>query len=195
MIRPLLSISAALSILFLGHATASGADTSSPDIQAARDALAKYKDVYAAVRDGYLSTVACIDFPSSGTLAGMSYPAGGMGVHFVNFGAISPKVDALHPQVLLYEPVGDTLRLAGAEWFVPLSTGIKQRPELFGHAFYGPMAGHAPVMPAQLTHYDLHVWLWKDNRNGMFSPTNPDIKCTTRYSVHDATPMMPMNPR
>ena len=25
-------------------------------------------------------------------------------------------------------------------------------------------------MPAQLRHWDLHVWLWKDNPNGMFEP-------------------------
>jgi len=32
-------------------------------------------------------------------------------------------------------------------------------------------------MPAELHHYDLHVWLFKPNPDGMFSPTNPTVKC------------------
>ena len=60
---------------------------------------------------------------------------------------------------------------------MPLSTGVKERPELFGQTFDGPMAGHHPLMPTALTHYDLHVWLWKENPAGLFSPTNPDVKC------------------
>jgi hypothetical protein len=187
---------AVLACLFsLLGATVSRADEASADIQTTRNALEKYQDVYVAIRDGYFSTVACIDFPSGGTLGNMPYPAGGMGVHFINPALIGPKLDPLRPQILIYEPIEDKLRLVAAEWFVPLSVGVKERPQLFGHPFYGPMMGHYPVMPPQLTHYDLHVWLWKNNPNGMFSPTNPDVKCpTTGYTVHDATPTMPMSP-
>jgi hypothetical protein len=39
------------------------------------------------------------------------------------------------------------------------------------------MEGHAPIMAPELHHWDLHVWLWKNNPYGMFSPTNPDLKC------------------
>jgi hypothetical protein len=39
------------------------------------------------------------------------------------------------------------------------------------------MEGHEPVMPTGLHHWDLHVWLWKDNPNGMFTATNPMVKC------------------
>jgi hypothetical protein len=35
--------------------------------------------------------------------------------------------------------------------------------------FSGPMEGHEPLMPPGLHHYDLHVWLWKDNPEGIFS--------------------------
>jgi hypothetical protein len=173
--------------------TASTNDAASSTIQTTRTALEKYQDPIAAVRDGYFSTVACIDFPSGGTLATMNYPAGGMGVHFLNPRLIGTKLDPAHPQVLIYQPIADKLHLVAAEWFVPLAPGGTDRPVMFGHPFYGPMMGHYPVMPAQLTHYDLHVWLWKKNSSGMFSPTNPDVKCpTTGYSYHDATPKMPM---
>jgi hypothetical protein len=26
-------------------------------------------------------------------------------------------------------------------------------------------------------HYDLHVWLWKHNPNGLFASTNSAVKC------------------
>ncbi len=186
------SLICAVSML-LGAATASRADQTSTSIQATRNALEKYQDPITAVREGYFSTVACIDFPSAGTLANMAYPAGGMGVHFLNPTLIGPTLDSLKPQVLIYEPVGDKLRLAAAEWFVPLATGVKERPVLFGQPFFGPMMGHYPVIPTSLTHYDLHVWLWKNNPSGMFAPTNADVKCpATGYSFHDPTPMMPM---
>ena len=84
---------------------------------------------------------------------------------------------------LRYEPVGDTLRLV-AEWFVALATGIKERPTLFGRPFDGPMEGHHPLMPLALHHYDLHGWLFKENPAGLFSPTNPDVKCPKQgYSL------------
>jgi hypothetical protein len=39
------------------------------------------------------------------------------------------------------------------------------------------MEGHHPLMPLGLHHYDLHVWLFKDNPVGLFRPTNPAVKC------------------
>ena len=37
---------------------------------------------------------------------------------------------------------------------------------------------HEPIIPASLRHYDLHVWLRKDNPKGMFTSTNATLKCT-----------------
>jgi hypothetical protein len=170
-----------------------GAVTNVAAITAVRKALDKYKDPIAAVRDGYYSTVGCVDFPTGGTEHGsMEYKPGAMGVHFINMAYVSPKLDSTKPQVLLYEPVGDKLVLAGAEWFVPTDVS-KTPPTILGHQLMGPMEGHAPVMPAELHHWDLHVWLWKDNPNGMFSPTNASVKCPTTgygYTFADAPPKM-----
>jgi hypothetical protein len=153
-----------------------------------RAALDKYRDPIAAVHDGYFSTVACVDFPAAGAAGEMPYPVGGMGVHFLNMGLVGPTMDSLRPQVLLYEPHGDSLRLVGAEWFVPTQVS-RTRPTLFGRPFDGPMEGHHPLMPAQLHHWDLHVWLWKPNPAGMFSPTNPALKCPDRaYSFQEKVP-------
>jgi hypothetical protein len=160
-------------------------------IAAVRAALDKYKDPIAAVRDGYFSTVGCIDFPAGGSEHGsMEYKPGAMGVHFLNPALIGPKLDSTKPQVLLYEPVGDKLVLTGAEWFVPTAVS-KTPPSILGHQLMGPMEGHPPILPAELHHWDLHVWLYKDNPNGMFSPTNAAVKCPKGvYSFADAPPKM-----
>lgn len=164
-----LTLAPVLAALFMqgGAALAEGpVPMLSPELAAVRDQLAKYKDPVAAVHDGYFSTLGCVH-----------YESGAMGVHFLNTAFISPEPDPARPQILVYEPVGDKLELVAAEWFVPLATGIKQRPTLFGQDFNGPMAGHEPLMPDGLHHYDLHVWLFKENPEGVFAVTNPGVSC------------------
>ena len=148
------------------------------DLQAARTGLEKYQDPLAAVRDGYFSTVACIAFPKGATDGSIVYPPGTMGVHLLNPANIGPKLDPAKPQVLIYEPTKDNkLKLVAAEWFMPVEAAGGVAPEIFGQKLAGPMDGHEPIMPAALRHYDLHVWLWKDNPKGVFTSTNSAAKC------------------
>lgn len=78
-----------------------------------------------------------------------------------------------------------------AEWFIPLATGVKGLPELLGQPFDGPMAGHHPLMPEELGHWDLHVWLFKPNPLGVFSPTNPNVTCGNHaYTVREEAPRL-----
>lgn len=161
----------------------------SPVLEEVRAALDRYRDPIAAVHDGYFSTLGCVHYPEGGGEGEVPYAAGGMGVHFFNVGLVSPVLDSLKPQVLIYEPVNDTLRLVAAEWFVPLATGVTERPTLFGHPMDGPMEGHHPLMPQGMHHWDLHVWLWKDNPVGLFSPTNPSVTCPDGvYSIAEKAP-------
>jgi hypothetical protein len=149
----------------------------SAELQRVRAAREKYQDPVVAVHDGYLSTLACLDFPNETLPGHEQYPKGAMGVHFMNEQLVGPVLDPMKPQILLYEPdASGKLRLTGAEWFVPLAIA-KERPRLFNQDLLGPMEGHEPVMPAELAHYDLHVWLFKNNPEGMFAPTNPAVKC------------------
>jgi hypothetical protein len=185
--------------LALGCRTAAAQEASTDaQLAQAKAALGKYQDPIAAVRDGYFSTVSCMEFPTGlnehdahGGHGGMSYKAGGMGVHFLNTALIGPTLDPTKPQVLIYEPVGDKLQLVAAEWFAPVMPGVKEAPKVLGRALEGPMEGHAPIMSPGLHHWDLHVWLWKNNPSGMFSPTNPDLKCPkTGYSYAGDPPKM-----
>lgn len=161
---------AATAAMLMGAASSTaqaGSAETSPELEAAKAALEKYQDPIAAVHDGYFSTVGCV-----------AYAEGGMGVHFLNTSLIAPTPDPMKPQILVYEP-DDTgkLHLVAAEWFIPLATGVKGHPELFGHPFDGPMEGHEPLMPKGLHHYDLHVWLFKENPAGMFEDVNPNVSC------------------
>jgi len=143
------------------------ASSLSAELAEVRDALDRYRDPIVAVREGYMSTLGCV-----------AYPNGAMGVHFINPTLIGPTPDRLRPPLLVYEPMRDgSLRLVAAEWFVPLATGIAERPTLFGRPFDGPMEGHEPLMPASLHHYELHVWLWKENPAGLFNAINPTVGC------------------
>jgi hypothetical protein len=158
--------------------TAWGSDKpTEAQIEALRKSLEKYQDYKVAVRDLYLSTVGCVHYSGEKVDGHMVYPKGAMGVHFVNV-TISGPPDPMKPNVLIYEPVGKELKLVAIEWLVPLTPDTKERPSLFGEPFMGPMEGHEPLIPKEYVHYDLHMWLFKPNPLGLFSPTNPDVNCS-----------------
>ena len=147
------------------------------DLAIARTVTAKYHKEVRAGENGYVVASGCVESP-----------AGGMGYHYIKPSLVDLSVDAAEPELLLYEPTGNgERRLVAVEYFVPviyngqpwISTDpppgpINPAPELFGQTFDGPMAGHDPMMP---WHYELHVWLWKNNPNGMFASYNPTVDC------------------
>jgi hypothetical protein len=177
-------------------ATAQKQSAKEPDLTAVRTALKKYEDPYLAVHDGYFSTLGCVVIEQPGAKGHVAYKPGGMGIHFFNGALMGPNPDPAKPQVLIYEPDGDKLKLIAAEWFVPLATGVKSRPQLWGRPFDGPMMGHPPLIPHEMSHYDLHVWLYKPNKLGTFEPTNPDVKCTGHpYRLVEEAPALVPEPK
>jgi hypothetical protein len=166
------------------------------ELEELRGSLEKYQDPVVAIRDGYFSTLGCVEYPKAGEAGRVPYQPGGMGIHFLNPSLLGPVPDPRRPSLLLYEPdAHGKLTLIAVEWFVPLATGIKERPQLFGQAFDGPMEGHEPLLPLGLHHYDLHAWLWKQNPSGLFSPTNPSVKCSGyRYTIVEDAPHLVAHP-
>lgn len=131
-------------------------------LAAVRQATEKYHDVNAAIADGYIPAESCV-----------ASPDGGMGYHYINPQLASDlTTDPLRPELLLYAPAGNGVKLVGVEYFQ--ADAGQERPMVLGQPFHGPMPGHEPGMP---THYDLHVWIWQANPNGISAPWNPQIHC------------------
>ena len=155
-----------------------------------RRATARYHNVAHAMADGY--TVWSPDPMAPGATCASS-PEGRMGYHLVkpalrgspaDPGAADATLDPLQPEMLLYEkrPNG-SLRLVGVEYLVFQAAWEREHgagaapPTLFGREV--PYSSHPfpPLVATPVAHYELHVWLWSDNPNGMFSHWNPSISC------------------
>lgn len=135
-------------------------------IKLVRRATARYHSTNQALRAGYVPGEDCVDHPD----------LGGMGYHWVNFELIDPYFDPANPEALLYEPdKNGNQKLVGVEYIVidlAEEEYVGQNPPYFGdHPFD---VGGTP-MPDP--HYSLHVWLYKDNPNGFFTPFNPNVTC------------------
>ncbi len=122
---------------------------------------------YTQLRDA--KGIACIDNP----------PIGGMGVHYVQSTLVGDdKVDALHPELLVYEPQrGDRMRLVALEYVVfqdAWDAKHSSPPRLFGQQFELTKAGNRYGLPA---FYELHAWVYKANPLGMFNDWNPRVTC------------------
>jgi len=154
-------VAAAVTVPVAAASADSGANR---QLAEARAATAQFHNVDTARAAGYLPAEHCVEVPGLGL----------MGFHDSNLGLMDLAVDHRKPELLLYAPKKNgATRLVGVEYVVPFVN--QSAPELFGQRFDGPMPGHEPGMPA---HYDLHVWLWKHNRAGMFAPFNSKLSCT-----------------
>lgn len=136
-----------------------------------RTVTATFHNEALAVAGGYQPTDHCV-----------ASPEGGMGYHYAHPDRIQDDViDRDKPELLLYGPTtGSERKLVAVEYFKAdadqdLSTD-DDRPTLFGQPFNGPMPGHEPGMPV---HYDLHVWVWRGNPEGIFSPFNTRVTCSS----------------
>lgn len=133
---------------------------------------APYLDEAKAIEAGYAATDDCVDSP-----------AGAMGLHYMNLGLLPDgNINPSKPQVLLYIPTESGPKLAGFEYFMPLGPPgspipdpAPPAPTVAGRMFNGPMEGHDENMPP---HYDLHIWAWMSNPDGIFEDFNPSLSCT-----------------
>ena len=97
-----------LAVMTLGGAVAArpvSAQTggAAADLAKIKAGLKKYEDPFAAVMDGYHSTVGCVIIEQAGAPGHIAYKPGGMGVHFINLNLVSPVVDPAKPQGLQAE--------------------------------------------------------------------------------------------
>jgi hypothetical protein len=93
-------------------------------------------------------------------------PAGGMGQHFADLNRVDGDVDALRPEVLVYEPRPDGYRLVAVEYVVP--GNLPQPAALF--------PGSEFTMEPNLGVWKLHAWIWRGNPSGVFADFNPNVR-------------------
>lgn len=131
-----------------------------------------FHDVQAAIAAGYQAFADkdgyCVAQPGQGA----------MGFHYLNGGLIDAVLDALRPEALMYQSTQDgKLQLIGVEYIVfqaDWDALHPQPPALFGHPFHLVRAPNRYNVPA---FYELHLWIWEHNRNGVFNDWNPAVRC------------------
>lgn len=176
--KALFIIAAALAaVLVQTPAAAHGdADESAEAIQQqiaeVRRATWRFRDVQAAIDAGYAK------FPDQSGDCVAQPGQGAMGVHYLNGGLIDAVLDPLRPEAVMYEPGRHgKLELVGVEYIVfqdAWDALNAQPPVLFGHPFHLVRAPNRYNVPA---FYELHLWIWEHNRNGIFNDWNPRVRC------------------
>lgn len=122
------------------------------ELQQARAATARYRDIRNAIKDGYSNIN--VDIPN-------------MGHHFMNTKLVDGTFDITKPEILVYNGL-DTgnPELVAVEYAVPLT---EPRPEGF--------AGSDDVWKddSGFPFWLVHAWVWAYNPDGAFNWTNPLI--------------------
>src|SRR5262245_21174546 len=110
-----------LAVLSLLAVRTAFAETSNPLADAVRAANDRFKDVAAAVAEGY-GPIACADGADGGS----------MGIHYVNGNYLKDDaVDVAKPEAVMYQPTADgKLTLLGVEYIT-----LKGPASLEGHLF------------------------------------------------------------
>ena len=170
-----LVVLAAIPCVLSTASVAAGTDNDAGLVQVVREATRGFRDVNAAAGAGYGSTGSCVTGPQEGA----------MGVHFANPTLIGDgALDAQRPELLIYEQRGGRMRLVGVEYLVIAEAWHANNegpPVLMGQHFHYVGSPNRYGLPP---FYELHVWAWRNNSNGMFVDWNPAVSCE-EYTGHE----------
>ena len=133
-----------------------------------RQATAQYHRVEAAIADGYVQGSTC-----------EARNGQGIGIHYRKGSLFDGVVDPAHPEVLVYEPrTNGDIELVSVAFIVPAAAWD---PTHDGPPMLGDQALEDKRVPdwsgPPFPSYALHVWVWKENPNGMYALTNPLVSC------------------
>ena len=178
-----------------------------PTLDEVRTATARFKDVKVALAEGYVRDP--MNMCDTADMMGKPAKLGAMGIHFFRpdilgiSGPPNPRVDGdgTHtdfnmPGILIYEPQADgSLELVAVENLVfqkSWHAAGNQEPPTFHGVAYDNMKDDpsTKIDEAHMfePHYDRHVWLYRENPNGMFAQFNPNVSC----KAHKPSPEMTM---
>ena len=167
-----------------------------PTLEEVRAATERFRDVNVAVAEGYVRDP--MDLCDTAEMMGRPAEQGVMGIHYARpdllgiSGPPDPRVkgtgthtDFRQPSILIYEPQADgSLELVAVENLVFIEAweaAGHSAPPTFRGVTFDRMADDpaTPVDEAHLfePHYDLHVWLYRENPRGTFAQFNPNATC------------------
>lgn len=174
-------------------ATSSGAEPSLDEVRAATE---RFKDVNVALAEGYLRDP--MDICETAEMMGRPADLGAMGIHFFRPDLLGltedsgdrvngngTHMDFLNPSILIYEPQADgTLVLVAVENLV-FAKAWKEagntEPPSFQGVFFDSMMDDPNTAADEAhmfePHFDRHVWIYRENPNGVFTPFNPAVSC------------------
>ena len=191
---------ALLTLAVLAGATGRGdaQDPPVPGLDAIRQATAPYRELTVALRDGYIHdpTMMCVD----AAMVGQPDSLGAMGLHLFSPGLVGihlPQptgqrltgddavLDWLHPEVLVYEPQRDaSLQLVAVEYLVFEAAWRKaghEGPPRFRAEPFVLMKDDPATRQDEShmldAHYELHLWVHRENPIGVFKEWNPRVTC------------------
>jgi hypothetical protein len=185
--------SGAIVLLVSAMSACSTADSAEPSLDTVRSMTERYSDVNVALAEGYVPDVACV----YAGMSGLDPALGAMGVHYMRMDLLDieeqePRVtgigrhtDFLQPAILLYEPQADgSMELVAIENVVFEiawdSVGYSEPPSYQGVP-YDYMADDSTTEADEAhmfaPHYERHIWLYRENPNGMFAEFNPSVTC------------------
>jgi hypothetical protein len=161
-----------------------------------RHATERFRDVKVALAEGYIRDP--FDVCETAEMMGRPRELGAMGIHYFRpdmLGITAPPAprvngngthtDFRRPSILIYEPQADgSVELVAVENLVFAKAwreaGHRERPTFHGVP-YDSMADdpNTPVDEAHMfePHFDRHVWIYRENPNGVFTPLNPAVSC------------------
>jgi hypothetical protein len=195
------------SLLMPGEAARIDASSSprpgEPSLADIRRATEKYRDVKVALAEGFIRDPA--NMCETADMMGLPKSQGAMGIHYVRPDLLgitappNPRVDGvgthtdfLKPAILLYEPQADgSLVLVGVENLVFAkawkNAGHATPPSFHGVAYDTMIDDPATEIDEAHgfePHHDRHVWLYRENPNGVFAQFNPRVTCEHHNSKH-----------
>jgi hypothetical protein len=167
-----------------------------PSLAQVRAATERFRDVKVALAEGYVRDP--MNLCDAAEMMGKPASLGVMGIHFFRpdllgiTGPPNPRVsgtgthtDFLRPAILIYEPQRDgSLDLVAVENLVFIKAweaAGNSAPPSFQGVRWDRMADDpsTTIDEAHMfePHYDRHVWLYRENPNGIFAQFNPKATC------------------
>jgi hypothetical protein len=197
MIKIVLALAAASASAFvLAFPMSGGSGSGEPTLEQVRAATERFRDVKVALAEGYVRDP--MNICDTADMMGRPAALGAMGIHFFRPDLLgikappNPRVngDGTHtdfskPGILIYEPQSDgSLQLVAVENLVfqkSWHAAGNKRPPSFHGVEYDTMQDDraTKVDEAHMfePHYDRHVWLYRENPNGVFAQFNPGVSC------------------